>query len=91
MATIAPVRICKLCEVTDPCCGVNVHIGEGGVVLHDSSWPKCHSCGRQAAEVVSLHYRRSDGVKGMSYPMCPHCRHGEVSRLERLGFTMEVA
>lgn len=59
-----------------------------GATVHDSRWPRCHSCGKQTAGVRPLTYVRRDGVRGMSYPDCAECRRGNKLRLERMGFTM---
>jgi hypothetical protein len=69
----------------------NVIADERGVIVHDSGWPRCYSCGRQSRDVASLHYRRADGVRGMSYPDCSDCREQNARRLERLGFTLTRA
>jgi hypothetical protein len=59
-----------------------------GVKVWDSSWPRCHGCGERSGDLEMLHYRRSDGVPGCSYPDCAACRRGNADRLERLGFTI---
>lgn len=70
------------------CCGVNLHLGEDGSVLHADYWPRCKSCGRRSGHLEMLLYRRSDGVDGCSYPDCRECRLNNAERLERIGFTI---
>jgi hypothetical protein len=59
-----------------------------GATLFDSTWPRCHSCGKQSPDVSPLRYVRTDGVRGMSYPDCAECRRDNAARLQRLGFAI---
>jgi hypothetical protein len=72
------------------CCDFDEHFGPGGVVLHSRLHPRC-SCGQRGQEVAPLRYQRSDGVNGMSQPICSDCAPEQVRRLERMGFRMVYA